>query len=61
VALITEDLSLLGHHEAHFASTRGIPSESRVRMNILGHLDRTIFGEGELPQPRWIGWYGAYR
>jgi hypothetical protein len=61
-ATITEGRAFLGLHEAtlHFDPS-GISAKSAVRMNLLKHLDQTSFGEGKLPDPKWIGWYGPYQ
>ena len=62
VAVIDEGRNLLGQHDATLRfDPSGIPAKSVVRMNLLTHLDRTSFGQGKAPEPRWIGWYGPYR
>ena len=60
-AIINEGRDYLGEHEATLRyDPFGIPVKAIVRMNLLKHLDRTTFGEGQPPDPRWIGWYGPY-
>ena len=61
VAIVNEDLALLGQHEATLRyDPYGIPADAIVRMNIFKHIDQRRFGEGKFPDPRWIGWYGPY-
>ena len=61
VAVVAEGLNYLGRHEASLRyDPFGIPVKSVVRMNLLRHLDRTTFGQGVLPGPKGIGWYGPY-
>jgi hypothetical protein len=36
------------------------PIELRIRARVLGHIERTDFGERKPPPPSWIGWYGPY-
>jgi len=61
VAVINEGMSLLGQHEATLRyDPKGIPAKAIGRTNILQHLNRTAFGEGQLPDPQWMGWYGPY-
>lgn len=61
VAVISEGRDYLGQHEARLPfDPSGIPARDLVRMVMLRHLDRTTFGEGKPPDPRWIGWYGPY-
>ena len=61
VAVITEGRNYLGQHEATLRfDPAGIPANAIVRMNMVQHLDRTTFGEGVPPDPRWVGWYGPY-
>ena len=62
VAVINDGLALVGQHEATLRfDPSGIPASAVVRLNVSMHIDRTLFGEGRLPDPRWIGWYGPYR
>ena len=59
IAVINEGRALLGQHEADLRfEPHGIPTKAIVRMNLLKYLDRTSFGEGNLPDAKWIGWYG---
>jgi hypothetical protein len=61
LAVVTEGRNYLGRHEAALRfDPSGIPVKSAVRMNLLRHLDRTTFGQGVPPDPKWIGWYGPY-
>jgi hypothetical protein len=56
VAVIREGRNLLGQHEATLRyDPTGIPAKSVVRMNLLKYLDRTSFGKGKAPDPKWIG------
>lgn len=61
VAAINEGPDHLGQHEATLRyDPSGIPAKDLVRMDLLRHIDRTRFGEGRSPDPRWIGWYGPF-
>jgi hypothetical protein len=58
-AVINEGRDYLGQHEATLrCDPSGVPAKSVVRLNLLKHIDRTAFGEGQPPNPQWIGWYG---
>jgi len=53
VAIVNEDLALLGQHEATLRyDPYGIPADAIVRMNVHKHLDQRAFGEGKLPDPQ---------
>jgi hypothetical protein len=56
VAVISEARDHVGQHEATLRyDPTGIPAKSVVRMNLLKYLDRTSFGKGKAPDPKWIG------
>lgn len=34
------------------------PIDLAIRARVLGHIERTDFGQWRPPPPSWIGWYG---
>ena len=36
-----------------------VPADLRIRSAVLSYIDKTAFGEGKLPDAKWIGWRGG--
>jgi hypothetical protein len=60
-AVFSEGRATLGQYDASLPfDPNGIPAEALVRHALCRYIDKTTFGEGSQPDPRWIGWRPGY-